>query len=256
VAADGEFARGALWYEASYAFGSGFDLEGRTRESPQVTGRLVGHPLAWTRNLFLEGTFVGLALAYLPEYEDPIVLATPFESTVFLTQDLDGEDSYFTHVEAGWSAGPVRLGFENVIGEVTNVPIGGGQTLDMDQLTAFSWYGSWFLTGETVHWSRGRWQAPDPEDPGAGPLSGIGPLELAVRYSNGDIDRALFDQGLTTYDPSTQEVRTFSASLNWFPTPGVRTSFGYVGTIADDDLSVFGGTNRDQSLVLRLDLSF
>jgi hypothetical protein len=88
-----------------------------------------------------------------------------------------------------------------------------------------------------------------------------------VRYSNGDIDRDLFDAGWTTYDPSTQEVRTFSVLLGWRPAERARIAVGWVKTIADDALTVFGGRgpstvprvpggNRDSSYVLRLEVGF
>jgi phosphate-selective porin len=78
---------------------------------------------------------------------------------------------------------------------------------------------------------------------------------VAFRYSNADIDRGLFDAGLTTYNPSTQEVRTATLNLNWYPQPGLKITAGWVKTIADHELSTLGETNRDSSYLLRMSLS-
>ena len=82
------------------------------------------------------------------------------------------------------------------------------------------------------------------------------PLELSARYSNCDLDREFFKTGLTTYDPSSQETRTFSLDLTWYPDAGIRTVLGWVKTLADDDLSTFGGTARDSTIFLRLEFDF
>lgn len=256
--ADGELFGDLFWYQATYAFGEGFDLEGRSRNSPQFSGRFSTRPLRWTNVSFLEQVFAGIAYTYSPDYDEPIVLATPSENTVFITPDLDGRSAHFMHIDAGWVWRSFRVGFENVRGEVNGVPIGGGQRNDVDQLTSYAWSASWFLTGEQPRWSKGGWTpVPDAGSSFFGEVFSVpGALELAARYSNADIDRSLFDDGITTFDPSTQEVRTFSCNLFWYPYRGIRTGFGYQRTIADHELSTFGGTNRDSTFVLRLDLSF
>jgi phosphate-selective porin len=221
--------------------------------------RLVAKPFAWVDEEeggilgLLGGVYAGLGLAWLTDFDDPLVLATPNESIVFTTPDLEGDSGSYRHFEAGWAWGPVRLGWERVIGEASNVPIGGGEKEDMDQLGSWSLFASANLTGEAQVYRRGRWAEPEPPR-SDGPLPGR--LELAVRYSNADIDRALFDaeRGITDYDPSTQEVRTFSLGLDWQPLRAVRLGFGWVKTIADHELTTFGGKNRDSTLTLRLEL--
>ena len=123
---------------------------------------------------------------------------------------------------------------------------------DIDQLISWVWYGSWNITGEEQRWENGGWAALPPSE-------GTwlrGRWELAARYSNADIDRDLFDYGYTDYDPSTQECRTFSIALNWYPIPHTRVSLGWIDTIADDDLTTFGGSDRDSSFSLSLELRY
>lgn len=268
VRADGNLVEESLWYEATATIGSGFDLEGHRRQNPQYSFRFVGHPSQWILpdSEFLSGLFAGGALAHSPDGDEPIVVTTPFESVVFRTRDLDGSAARWRHIELGYSTGPVRIGWERVVGSYDNVPVGGGREEDMDQLTAWSLYGSWNITGEEQIWDRGRWagapvsaragaqrtESGEPEPDGI--FSGR--WEFAARHSNADMDRDLFLHALTGYDPSTQEVRTFSLDLNWYPEEWMRLALGWVKTIADHELSTFGGTNRDSSFLMRLALEF
>jgi phosphate-selective porin len=116
-----------------------------------------------------------------------------------------------------------------------------------------------------VRWEQGRWLPPVID---AGPddkrqifdflrfLDPLGCLEIAFRYANADIDRKLFDLGFTDYSISSQEVRTATLNLNWYPKAGLRISGAWVKTIADDFLNSFEGTNRDSSFALRIMLTF
>jgi len=259
--ADGALLGDSLWYEATATTGNGFGLEGRLRRNEQYSLRLVAHPLQWfgcEEGTAAGGLFVGFALARSPDGDEPIVLATPFESTVFRTPDLDGDAAKWRHLELGYRNGPFRAGWESVTGSADNVPVGGGQTKDMDQLTAWSLFASLNLTGEEQVWERGRWKWTSPSGEGRlrGWLALPGRLEAGARYSNADIDRNLFVYGLTGYDPSTQEVRTFSLDLNWYPDDRFAVTLGWVKTLADHELSTFGGTSRDSSFVLRVGVTF
>jgi len=252
---------GGLFAEATWAAGCGFGLDGSDRDAPQASLRVAGRPARLVGARALDGWFAGLAFAALSDFEDPVVLRTPLGSTVFRTEDLDGDGGRWLHAETGLAAGPAAVGLEVVRGRASGVSRAAGGRVDMDQITAWSASAAISLTGERREWARGAWRAPVPA--GAG-----GAWEFAARYSNGDLDRALFDEGWTTYDPSTQEVRTFSALLGWRPCVGVRVALGWTKTIADDSLSVFGwrggpgpvprlgNDDRDSSFVLRVEVSF
>jgi hypothetical protein len=259
VRLDSDLLDGGFWYEATFTTGHGFGLEGHRRQNPQYSLRLVGHPfrlLDSEATGALDGFYAGVALAFSPDGDEPVILATPFESTVFRTPDLDGDSTEWRHIELGFASGPFRAGWERVSGSTDDVPIGGGLKTDMDQLTAWTLFASINLTGEEQVWDRGGWRRPRSRSEDGGWLPLPGRWEIGARYSNADIDRSLFDYGYTGYDPSTQEVRTFSLDLNWHPNDRAALTLGWVKTLADHELATFGGTNRDSSFVLRLGLTF
>jgi hypothetical protein len=243
------FLQDAIGFEAVAAAGAGSGLEGEGKDDPFFLARGTWQPL---RNLDLgplRGAFVGLAAAYQPEFRDEVVVATPLESVIFTTPDLDADRAQWFALETGWYHGPFRFGFEQVRGILDNVAVPGGGTKDMDELWGWTAYASVFLWGGRPAWTRGAWRKPYREP-------GSQPVELGVRYSNGDIDRDFFDFGVTTYDPSSQENRTFSVNLAWYPIAGMRAAAGWVQTIADDPVSTFGGTNRDSTVLLRFEVDF
>jgi phosphate-selective porin len=253
VQADGTLLKDLLWYQATATIGEGYNLEGHRLTSPLYSLRLVSHPFARTgdSDSVLNGLFFGFALALLSDFDDPIIITNPLESTVVTTSDLDGDCGRWMHFEAGFHYGPFMTGVERVRGSANDVPTPGGDE-DIDQLISWVWYGSWNITGEEQRWEDGGWAALPPSE-------GTwlqGRWEMAARYSNTDIDRDLFHYGYTDYDPSTQECRTFSLALNWYPVPHARVSLGWIDTIADDDLTTFGGTDRDSSFSLGLELCY
>ncbi len=242
VQVDGALLNNCIWYEATVTAGAGFDLDGNRRSDPLLALRTVVFPAQFIDLNFLANWFAGLGLSWGPDYDDNIFVQTPLRSTVFTTRNLHGDDYRSRHFEAGWYNGPFRIGAERVRCEIE----------EFDQITSWSAYASWNITGETMRWERGGWQ-PSSRQSGRGQtfLNLPGCLELAFRYSNADIDRALFDTGMTAYDPSTQEVRTATVNLSWSPRPGLQIAAGWVKTIADHELTTLGGTNRDSSYILR-----
>jgi hypothetical protein len=254
----------SIWYQGTVTAGQGFDLDGNRKSDPQCSIRAVVFPMQRLGYNLLKGGFLGLGVAWTPDYDDEIFLQTPLRSTVFTTGNLDGDSARWIHAEFGWYRGAFRLGAERVNGEIQDVKVSNGMERDFDQLTSWSAYASWNITGEPMRWARGRWLPPMPEGGPEGKkqifdvlkiLNSLGCLEVAFRYSNADIDRGLFESGVTTYNPSTQEVRTATLNLNWYPQPGLKITAGWVKTIADHELSTLGGTDRDSSFVLRMSLA-
>jgi len=264
--ADGtvDFFNGNIWYEAAATTGNGFGLEGFRRESAQFSTRIVYHPF-WNvdpgENEFLsrlKGFFLGGAVAYLPSYYEPLVLTTPFESTVFATGNMHGDKSQWLHVETGFSFAALRFGGEKVLGRISGINIGNGNEDNINELEAWTAYASWNLTGENQIWEKGGWAEPMTYGKSFTERDEIfdGLWEIGARYSNADLDRLLFSRGVTTDDISSQEVRTFSLCLNWYPVRHIRTTLGWANTIADDKLYVLGNSNRDSSYLFRIDLNF
>ena len=246
--------------------GSGFGLEGEGKDDPLLMGRFTIEPLRAHGPEWLRGLYFGAAAAYQPRFRDELRVTTPLQSTVFATGELRADRAAWALVEAGWRCGPLRFGFEGTRGVLDNVDVAGPGVKDMDELFAWTACASVLLSGDSVTWSRGRWgafkRAPARVRPVEDAFTALrvrgvdGPIELAVRYSNADLDRDLFRSGLASYDPSTQEVRTFSANLIFHLAPGSRFQVGAVRTLADHELSTFGGANRDTSLVARLEIDF
>ena len=62
-----------------------------------------------------------------------------------------------------------------------------------------------------------------------------------MRYSNGDIDRDFFDLGFTDYVHSSQEFRSFTAAVNWYPVRNLKVGAAVTRTIAQryaDDMQL------------------
>jgi hypothetical protein len=243
---------GWSWFQLAATTGSGFDLDGNKRHDAELMGRLVVLPDHDPAHGF-DGIFGGLALSWMPENHDEIHLGTPLEQTVFTTPEVNADGARFLHMELGARYGAFRWGWESVTGRLEHTALPGGGHQTFDELGAWSMFTSFNFTGPAPIWHRGGWQGYGPDDFDAGQAL---PVELAVRYSNGDIDRDLFDTGITTYSPSTQEVRTISAALMAYLCPLSRIGIQWTGVIADHELATFGGENRDSTLALRFDQRF
>ncbi|MHC5212206.1 MAG: hypothetical protein ACYTG2_15925 [Planctomycetota bacterium] len=246
------YAEPDVWYECVATTGSGFDMEGKRREHPQLSFRGVFTSDPVDPHDF-QGCYAGFGLAYSPDGDDHILLMTPAEQTVFTTADLGGDEALFVAWELGVRHGPFRAALETLNGTISGVPVPGGEE-DMDQLDAWTLLLAWSLRGEAPRWERGAWTAYGPEDFEEGkPL----PIEFAYRYSNADIDRKLFDMGLTSYAVSSQETRTLSAAITAYTSPDTRWMLAWVGTIADRELGFgqpdFDNDNRARNWILRWD---
>lgn len=242
-----------VWWALGFQGGAGFGKNGRQRRGQAVSARLVFTPDPDPDAAF-RGPFLGVAVTRAFDVDDPLEIANPLEQTVLSTPRLDGRSATYVHLEGGWRTETLRLGAETVRGEVADVALPGVGRDDVDQLGSWSAWFSVMLSGRAPVWWRGRYH-PHPLTSGSTQY-GERPVELAFRYSNADIDRTLFDTGVTNYSQSTQEVRTFSAALSSQLTPDTRLALQWTKTIADHELTTFGGRNRDSSWALRWDERF
>lgn len=247
VALDGDPGLGS-WWELAATRGGAFDRDGGRLDDGQIQLRWMAVPAPGEDGSF-DGPYGGIGLAHGGGFDDPIHVETPFEQTIFTSPDLDGASARWINLELGFVAGSVRVAVEDRSGAVLDVPTGPGTEEDIDQIGAFSFVTEATLRGARPRWERGRWLwTPGADD--------AWPLIASLRYSNADIDRELFDSGITTYDPSTQEVRSFSAALSTWMDAATRLTFQWTSIIADHELSTFGRRNRDSSFALRFDRRF
>jgi phosphate-selective porin OprO/OprP len=97
---------------------------------------------------------------------------------------------------------------------------------------------------ETVRVKNDAWQAAAAfvltgETPSSGGVSpknpcgrggGWGALELSARYSELDVDDAIFRRGLADPDRSASKARAFAGGLNWYLTKNVKYVANYERT--------------------------
>lgn len=279
VELDGELWEGLLSYDLSAALGEGFDLEGQRRGDPQLAGRLTTYPFRWLDASLdvgpyelplLSGLFASFAYAWTPDYDGELDVATRLRNDLFDTVRLDGEGSRFLHWGVGVDFGPIRVVHEVVRGSLEGVRVPGGARVDFeDQITSWQLLAAWRITGEPYDSrpfrQRDMRRHPAPRHPldGDGDARGWGMWEVAVAYANADIDRDILNQGLSPSNPfvpgasaSSQEFRTFSGALNWYPTSYLRVSGEVVRTLADQSPVAFGTDDRDTSWLVRVQYTF
>jgi|GEM_PF-5337888 len=246
VAVDG-YALPWMWWQATVTAGYDTDLAGNQLDEPQGSLRLLATPVREPDGSF-EGLFGGVAMSLTTDLDGPVHVETPFDQTEFATDDLHGDSRRFFSGELGYRRGGFRAGAELTNGEVSGVDLPTGPDQDYDEIGRYSFWASWNVRGPVPVWSRGRWLPYD-----LGPRDEL-PLEFALRYSNADIDRDFFTDGLATFGPSVNEARTITATVSMYLQPTTRVAVSLVDTVSDQVSSHWG--ESDVSYLLRLDQRF
>lgn len=259
---DGEYEDGFLGYFVAATAGEGFDRNGERRVQPLVAARLQSYPFRGVS--IVDGFFLSGGILHGFDYEGHLDVTNPGRNTLFTVSRIEGEESQYLDLGYGLDLGSVRVWHEWLKGGVRGVDVpGGGEENFAEQITAWTAGASWFVTGEMRDQRLYR-EGPDPveplrpvlADPDDPETTGWGALELAVRYSNGDIDRRFFDLGFTSYTQSSQEFRTFTGAVNWYPIEQARVTAEVVRTIADQTPAAFESHGRDTTFLLRLEFGF
>lgn len=238
-----------LWWQATATAGHASDLAGEAQDEPTLAARLVASAPRGEDGRFT-GWYAGFGVAQASDLDGPLRVETPMDQATFSTPDLDGTGRSTLSIEFGFAGEVTRFAVETADTKLDEVALPGGGEESFDEVGAWTAMLAFNLRGRAQPWERGGWQ------PYRLRQGDELPVELAFRYSNADIDRDLFDLGVTTYDPSSQETRTLGVSLAAHVTPLTRVSLGWVKIIADQELTELGGTTRDSSFVLRLDQRF
>jgi hypothetical protein len=270
---DGELADGLVSYEFWAALGQGFGLTGRRRSGLALGGRATIYPFRFsdwgfcygsTRVPLLGGFFgsVGLSYSFDPRFR--IEVESNIRNPLFKTPGLDSEAAFDRHLGYGMDWGPFRILHEFTRGTLSGLALPDGERVTLSQqITAWSLSVSWRITGEAYDSRPYRQREARPTAPKR-PLwtanpegkTGLGMIELALRYANADIDRQLIELGFTNEDVSPQEFRAFDAALTWAPVQSLKISMQVSRTIADSDPLTLGSQGRDTSFFARLQLVF
>ncbi|MFC1706785.1 hypothetical protein ACFL59_08185 [Planctomycetota bacterium] len=271
---EGEIEEGLLSYDLSYAFGEGYDLTGQRLGHPQLALRTVTYPFRSAELSvtpcdyeipLLSGLFGSIALAYSPSFEGRLDVSHPLGNKMFTVPRLRAQRSFFRHFGYGMDAGPLRFAHEVVTGGLRRLETPAGTDTDLEeQITAWQASLAVMVTGE--HYdsrpfrqreARGR-DAPahSPADHKDEEARWEGAVEVAARYANADIDRRFFDLGITGYNVSSQEFRTFSGAVSWYPNRNLRLSAQIVRTLADQYPAAFDSHGRDTSFAVRVQYRF
>jgi phosphate-selective porin OprO/OprP len=152
-------------------------------------------------------------------------------------------------LEAAWLAGPAAISAEVI--HIDEELTGAGGDIQNDTV---GWYVSatWVLTGEEKSFSGVK-----PARPLTGSASGPGALQLALRYSELDLDEALVDGGLVAASSFPDGVRTWDVGLNWYTTAHTKVMLHFLHTDYEQDILIQGDTwGSEDALLLQLQLQF
>jgi hypothetical protein len=246
VSVDG-YALPWFWWQATATAGYDTNLAGDQIDEPQGSFRLLAVPPRGPDGAF-EGLFGGFGMSKTTKVDGNVHVETPFDEMEFETVDMEGDSRSFLALEAGYRRGGFRAGGEWTDGKISSVELPAGNNQSYDEIGRYTFWFSWNFRGPAPVWSRGRWL---PYDLKPGDEM---PLELAVRYSNADIDRDFFDDGLATFGPSVNEARTITVTLSTYLQPSTRVGFSYLDTVSDQVSNNWG--EKDHSYLLRLDQRF
>ncbi len=272
---DGEVLGGFIGYDAGWSFGEGFDVEAQRVDDSRLSLRLVLYPFTADALLpasdgswrYAEGLFISSSYAYENSFRRTIAIETPSRNRLFQTSSLDADSAEWWQFGWGLDAGRVRLIHEWAIGSLHGLETTTGSVDLRDQLTTMAATLSVRLYGKPPAYDSHPfhkrpdlpsvdWCPPEKERPPFAPVRFPGEVELAVRYANGDIDRRLFELGLADFAVSSQEFRTFTASVSLRPSPTLRIIIEGTRVIADQNPAAYDSHGRDTSFALRFEVLF
>lgn len=250
IMAMGTIAGGMLDYAIGTFNGSG---EHDTAVDKDLSGRLVWHPFYNKQDKLLKGLQVGGA--FTRGRQDASVAGKTIENecrqeVVEYSAGVQMKgDRMRTGVEAAWLAGPIA-----VMGEYVTITSDLGLGAVQKSITNNVWYltASYVLTGEDKTF-KGVTPA-KPFDPAKGQW---GAWQVALRYTQLNLDSDLTDFNFTIPGNSTTQVNAWTVGLNWYLNKNVRIRTDFIGNTYADPVSA-GGENfsKENALIMQFQINF
>jgi phosphate-selective porin OprO and OprP len=148
--------------------------------------------------------------------------------------------------QASYANGPFR-----VIAEYVRASQDVKKGTETSRLRNVAWQaaGAWLLTGESPSW--GSVSPKSPFEKG----KGWGAFELAARYSELDVDDAVFARGLADPVRSAGGAKAFAAGVNWYLTKNFKYVANYERTTFDGGRAD-GDRRAENALLFRAQVAF
>jgi phosphate-selective porin OprO/OprP len=239
---------------AAYALGvfdgapDGGSVDVDSNDAKDVAGRLFLQPFRKSASPSLQGIGVGIA-ATTGEQEGALPsFRSPGQLTIFSYATgvaADGTRTRFVP-QASYAAGPLRL-----LGEYVRSSQDVRRGSDAFRVSNEAWQvaATFLLTGEAAVGGVVSPRRPFGED------KGRGAFEVAARYTELDVDDAVFTHGLADRARSARKARAVAFGLNWYATKNVKYVANYERTQFDGGRA--GGDRKtENALLFRAQLAF
>lgn len=246
----GELAGGAAAYAVGVFDGAvdGASVDNDTNDGKDVAGRLFFQPFKNSATKALQGLGVGIAATTGKQEGALPSLRSPGQLTIFSYASgvtAAGTRTRFSP-QASYTAGPVRL-----IGEYVRSSQDVRRAEQTRRVTNDAWQGAaaFVLTGEK------------PSSAGVSPKNpfekgrGWGAVEVAARYSELDVDDAVFALGLADPARSATGARAFAFGANWYLTRNIKYVANYERTTFEGGRPD-GDREAENALLFRVQLAF
>jgi phosphate-selective porin OprO/OprP len=246
----GELGGGVAAYAVGVFDGAldGGSVDNDTNDGKDTAGRLFLQPFRKGKVKAVQGLGIGIAASTgkqegaLPSFRSPGQL-TFFSYAAGTT--AEGRRTRLTP-QASYAIGPFRL-----IGEYVRSSQDVRKGAETVRVRNGAWQAAaaFVLTGETP--SSGGVAPKNPFERGAG----WGAFELAARYSELDVDDAVFDRGLADPVRSATGARAFAFGVNWYVTKNVKYVANYERTTFEGG-GASGDRKAENALLFRAQLAF
>jgi len=246
----GELGRGVAAYAVGVFDGAldGGSVDTDTNDGKDVAGRVFLQPFKTSKAKAAQGIGIGIAATTGKQEGALPALRSPGQLTFFsyATGVVAGGTRTRLSPQASYANGPFRL-----IGEYVRSSQDVRKGTETSRVTNDGWQATaaFLLTGETP--AAGVVSPKAPFEKG----KGWGAFELAARYSELDVDDAVFARGLADPDRSASKARAIGVGLNWYLTKNFKSVVDYERTTFEGGRTG-GDRETENALLFRAQVSF